>query len=591
MCGIIAIAGKETGKTHGHIASIMTRALSSRGPDDTGTFSFPNCVLGHTRLSIIDLGGGHQPMKDPQTGNAIVFNGEIFNYRELKEELERKGHRFHSSSDTEVILKAYAEFGESCVDRLDGQFAFALWNEKSDSLFLARDRFGEKPLYYASIEDMLIVASEIKAIQASGLVEMSLDMTSLDNYLSLLFIPPWRSAYKSIKPLPPAHRARWKDGKLEIERYWKLKRQPLSVTESEAVEITRHLLSESVKSRLVADVEVGTFLSGGIDSSIITCLSQKAISRTNKRIKAFSAKFDGFIDETVQAKETAAVCGTDHHIRNVEADMLGAFDETIRYFDEPLADSSCIPVHLISQFAREDVKVALSGDGGDELFYGYGHYRFPWNLPRSQKIFQSLFSNPFAYYKNYIQYFKPHEREKLWKDPSFMERDPIDAHIDFSEAKTPLEKINLVDMYMILPGDMLAKVDRASMMNSLEIRSPFLNHKLAEFAYNLPASYKTNRHRGKLILEKAFSDILPLGLFARKKQGFNAPVREWLKRAEWKKRVYEAVSDDSPLAELLDVSYAKTFVDRFYGGEEGVHQKIWIFLVLSAWLKRLSLKK
>jgi asparagine synthase (glutamine-hydrolysing) len=556
MCGIVGITAGA-----GLAPDAIDRALGTlrrRGPDDSGTLAFPACVLGNTRLSVIDLAGGHQPMMDAERDTAIVLNGEIYNYRELRRELEALGHRFATNSDTEVVLKAYGQYGSSCPEHLDGQFAFAIWDDRNKELFLARDRFGEKPLFYAEAGDGFIFASEIKAILATGFVKPSLDRVSLDNYLALLYVPTWRTIYAEIRTLKPGSWALYKNGSLRESRYWQIRREPLKVTREEAAEQVRAMLAGSVRSRLVADVEVGVLLSGGVDSSIVATLAQGAATR---RVKTFSAGFEGFIDELPYAAEVAAAAGTDHHAEQIRADLLAAFEAVSAYFDEPFADSSNVPMHLISQSARRSVKVVLSGDGGDELFLGYTHYRKHQHLPRVLKLLRELASPPLARYKKRaIGHFSIRERARLLKDPQSLEADPTDR-LDLSAAETPIEKMNLIDLYMGLPGDMLAKIDRSSMMNSLEVRSPFLNTELAQFAFNLPLDYKSDGRRGKLILERAFEGRLPARVFSRPKQGFGAPVKDWLAKPEFRGYVERTLCGDSRISSLLHTDVVRKYVE------------------------------
>ena len=456
-------------------------------------------------------------MQDSAGTIAITFNGEIYNYRELRTELKRAGHVFRTQSDTEVILESYRAYGRDCVNRLDGMFAFAIWDKARQELFLARDRFGEKPLYYAQLNTGLLFASEIKALLATGLVQPKLDLVSLDNYLSLSYVPPWRSVYADIKPLPPAHYAVFKNGIFTQTRYWQLRRRHSSVSLNEAADTVREMLEKSVKSRLVSDVEVGAFLSGGIDSSIVTALAQEATAP--RKIKTFSAGFEGFINELPYAEQIAKRYATEHYATHIKTDLAKALHDVSAYFDEPFADSSNIPTHLLSEFAHKHVSVVLSGDGGDELFFGYGQYRSHWHVSLPRKIIDGFHAGLFGYRPAHlVRFFSSSERRKLWRAPSSVE-DNLASYLDLGEAETNLQKINLTDFLTTLPGDILAKVDRASMMHSLEVRSPFLNHELAEFVYNLPDEYKTDSKQGKLVLERAFAGRMPPGLFTRKNRG------------------------------------------------------------------------
>jgi asparagine synthase (glutamine-hydrolysing) len=580
MCGIIGIVGGSPKAREDALAKALP-TLALRGPDDRGSIFFPGAAIGHTRLAVIDIATGAQPMRDRERDIAITFNGEIFNYQELRSDLERLGHVFVTASDTEVIVKAYLEYGDRCPEHLDGQFAFAIWDNEHARLFIARDRFGEKPLYYFQQGSAFLVASEIKALRATGMVGDELDPVSIDNYLALYFIPSWRSVYRHIAVLAPAHRAVFEGGKLTVERYWSLTQRPVSMSLDEAAASVHDLLAASVKKRMLADVEVGVFLSGGIDSSIVTAL---AAPQSVHKLKSFAAGFDQYRSELPYAREVASHLGTEHHEHNVPV-QLEDIRATIRYFDEPLGDSSIIPTSLIAKAAREKVTVVLSGDGGDELFMGYNHYRAFWQLPAYKQIVaQILGYTPDALYKrSHLNMFPVHERARLWRDGSVVESDPT-AHVDLSEAATPLQRLNLLDMQLKLPGDMLVKVDRASMMRSLEVRSPFLQHELAQFAFNLPDAYKTDHARGKLILQRAFADLLPHSVFVRKKEGFGAPVKRWLKDPAIRACLTD-MRKDLHISAFLNGDIVRSYIDGFYDGHEELSYKLWMLFTLELWLR------
>lgn len=587
MCGIIGIVGKDTRRYEGVGISPMLDTLARRGPDDQGSMRFPHCVLGQTRLSIIDLSGGHQPMQDNTHPVAVTFNGEIYNYRELKKELLKKGHRFSTSSDTEVILKAYLEYGVDCPKYLEGMFAFAIWDEREGRLFLARDRFGKKPLYYAYDDSgSLLVASEIKALFASGHVKGKLNYEALDNYLHLFYIPPAKTVYQNVFTLPPAHYALYKDGSLSLQRYWTMPINPLKISEREAKEKLAHLLDEAVRKRMIADVEVGTFLSGGVDSSIITYLAQK---HTAKRLKSFSAGFEHHINELPYARKAADIAGTDHHELQINVNLPETLSEVCAYYDEPFADSSSVPQYLISKFAHSKVKVVLSGDGGDEVFLGYGWYWKWWNLGMKDKLKHPLASrDAYRYHFTNIQNFQPLEHFALWKNPlragAPLPIPPEDPRL------TPMGNINNFDFNVWLPGDILTKVDRSSMMTSLEVRSPFLDTALVEFAFNLPEGLKTDRHHGKIILKKMFEDVFGKEFMGRRKQGFSAPAREWLRQSDFKEFVYATLTGPSvKLHTLFRKSFIDLLLDLFYGkGIDRWGYRIWILLCLELWLQSHS---
>ena len=344
----------------------------------------------------------------------------------------------------------------------------------------------------------------------------------------------------------------------------------------------REMLAASVKSRLVADVEVGTFLSGGVDSSIVTMLAQSCAQRS---LKSFSAGFDAHINELPYAREIANGAGTEHHERTVTVSVED-MRTVMRYLDEPLGDSSVVPAALIAKLAREKVPVVLSGDGGDELFMGYGHYRAHWDLPVYKKVLAAIldFTPDALYVRSHLNLFSAHERARLWRDGgSAVELDPT-ARIDLSSAETPLQRLALLDMHLKLPGDMLVKVDRASMMHSLEVRSPFLQHELAQFAFNLPDAYKTDRTRGKIVLEKAFGAFLPRSVFARKKQGFGAPLKHWLADGVVRALIGE-MRNDSRISAYVRGDRVRSYIDAFYDGHQEMSYKLWMLFALELWMR------
>ena len=483
MCGIFALTGRDTEIQKFPSRAVLT-SLSKRGPDDNGFLTFPYCALGHTRLSIIDLSPlGHQPMRDSARAMAITFNGEIYNYKELKKELEAKGYSFSTHSDTEVILKAYQEYGVDCPKYLDGMFAFAIWDEQKQELFMARDRFGKKPLYYAyDAEGNLLIASEIKALFASGRIKGEIDPGALDNYLALMYVPPTRTIYKNVFTLLPAEYAVYKDGSLTKKKYWALEYNPITISYGDAKEEVRRLFTEAVQKRLVADVEIGSFLSGGVDSTLVTAYAQKF---TDRPLKTFALGYGDYRNELPYAEQAAKQIGTDHYTLQATEDGIDALKASLAYFDEPHADSSDFPQSLLSQFAASKVKVALSGDGADELFMGYGWYQKHWNLSLRKDTFTKLFLNPFQGYVRNISVFTENERKNLWGGNASAVERFVRPEIGQSGLDS-ITKINTFDLTTYLPGQLLNKVDRMGMMHSLEVRSPFLDHQLAEFVYNLP---------------------------------------------------------------------------------------------------------
>lgn len=582
MCGIFAVVGNTINQDK------VTAALSTlrkRGPDDMGSLIFPDCTLAQTRLAIVDLSpGGHQPMQDTRAPHAITFNGEIYNYRELRRDLESKGHVFQSDSDTETILKAYTEYGERCIEHLDGMFACAIWDSEKKKLFLARDRFGKKPLYYATdASGALVIASEIKALIAYG-IKPSIDPRGIDAYLTLMYLPPWMTFFSNVHTLPPAHTATYQNGTLTTHRYWRLEESaPLTISYGEAKEETERLFDAAVKKRMIADVEIGAFLSGGIDSTLVTAHASKYASG---KIKTFSIGYGTYINELPFADEAAKVIGTDHHTREVTTALTDILEDVAQYLDEPQADSANLAQSILSGFASEKVKVALSGDGGDELFLGYGSYFAYWNRPKIVTLKNALFSNPLREHLRNNTMFTLQMRQRLMKESLAGSRCYI--HSDVAKIGTnDAHAINLFDLTTTLPGMFLTKVDRMSMMHGLEVRSPFLDTELAEFAYRLPIEYKMSHHAGKLILKDILADTMPRVFVDRKKQGFGAPVRKWLQEGPIQAYVRQKFGDDARIFEHLKKDETQTFVEHtLTNDDQKDYYRLWVLLCLELWLEK-----
>jgi asparagine synthase (glutamine-hydrolysing) len=581
MCGIITITGNTVGQIKDSVINDMLSTLALRGPDSQKFLRFDNCIVGQTRLSIIDLSTGNQPMRDNAKPITIVFNGEIYNYKELRKELEGKKHHFATHSDTEVILKSYIEYGKDCPKHLDGMFAFTIWNEETQELFIARDRFGKKPLYYTINSNTLYIASEIKALEKAG-IKGKIDFSAIDNYLALMYIPPWKSIYENIHVLPPAHQALFKNGKIETESYWQLQDKPFDVSYEEAKKKIKELFNDAVRKRMVADVEIGSFLSGGVDSTLVTAYAQKF---SNRPIKTFALGYEELINELPFAKEASEKIKTDHHTLQAKNNSTEELKKVIEYMDEPHSDSSDFPQHLLSELTSSKVKVALSGDGADELFLGYGWYTKYWNVQKHIQLKNALFSNPFKEHLKLISVFSKSDRKKLWKNPSFVNNDLMTREVEKMRSNG-IKKINLFDLTTYLPGQLLTKIDRTGMMHSLEVRSPFLDHKLAEYVYNMPLKWKNDGANGKIILKDILTEIMPEKFVYRRKQGFGAPVRIWLKTEEMKNVVYKNLDDKSMISGFLKEKEVKKILDDFYiRNDNEVYYKIWSLLCLELWLK------
>lgn len=590
MCGIAGIVDKRGSNHHDRVSAMITR-LSHRGPDATGFVSLKGCTLGHARLAIVDLSTGSQPMQD---GNAAVtFNGEIFGYQALRTHLQDT-YPFQTRSDTELILALYARDGHSLATELPGQFAFAIWDDREKKLVCARDRFGEKPFYYAfGTQGEFIFASEIKAILASGLVTPVLDRSSLAHYLKHLYVHPTKTIYTNIYTLPPAHTLVWKDGDIAVSRYWGLppSRQPISLTE--AARELRVRLDQAVRDQLVADVSVGAFLSGGLDSSTIVALA----SRHTTRLKTFSFRFDAEHDETAYAREIADRYHTEHTELTPEAYDLGdLLMEMQDVYDEPFADSSNIPTYLLSRAAREHVTVALTGDGGDELFGGYTRWYRPLltmqNLARRPSLLEVAKLYLLArmdlirereylgarYKQKFVSLLDAHENQDVVFSDAALHAllgTPRPAPPPFDATET-LDAVMREDLQNYMPGDILVKIDRASMAHGLELRAPFLDWKFAEYALALPWSLKIDEEGEKRVFREAFAELWTDRVRARRKQGFGAPIERWLTTPSI--HALRRVLDDPDARIFSLISFEKS--RRFVKAND---QRTWSLLVLALW--------
>ncbi len=564
MCGIAGIIKFKGGVTGAEVMP-MIDAQAHRGPDAWGVWNDGQCALGHRRLSIIDLSeAGRQPMANDDGSIQITFNGEIYNFQQLRLELEGIGHIFRTRTDTEVIIRAYEQWGVDCISKLRGMFAFGIWDGRTRRLILARDRTGKKPLFYTRLDDGFYFASELQGLLADPAIPREANHQAIDQYLGYGYIPAPHTGFKNIFKLPPAHYLILEnDGEPRVERYWSLNYLPkLKITEQEACEALREKLTEAVRLRMISDVPLGAFLSGGIDSSIVVGL-MAALS--DRPVKTFSIGFkEAAYNELDHARWIAEKWGTDHNEFIVEPDALAILPKLVRHYGEPYADSSAIPTFYVSQMTRRHVTVALNGDGGDESFAGYERYlgnyiaetinRFPGGrlaavlmgklIPdsinpksrlRQARRFLSVASQPMATrYPRWLTFFTDEQKDNLYTDE-------FKAHLNRSEDDwlsglfhslpdlDPVDAAMAVDVLSYLPYDLLVKVDITSMANSLEARSPFLDHEVMEFAARLPLDIKMRGREAKYLLKKAFSDLLPAENVNRRKMGFGVPVGDWFR--------------------------------------------------------------
>jgi len=599
MCGITGIVAKNS-KNYENSLDKAILSLKHRGPDADGKYFFNNCTLGHTRLSIVDLSTGAQPMLSDNDKLGITFNGEIYGYKEIRKELDN--YNFKTTSDTEVILALYEKNGEKMMEKLPGMFAFAIWDENNQSLFCARDRFGEKPFYYAfGKNNELIFASEIKAILATDLIEPIIDKDSLIDYLKHLYINPNKTIYKNIHTLPPAHFLTFKNGTINVEKYWKLPETNEKISLSEAKETFKKLLEKAVSKQLIADVPVGAFLSGGLDSSTIVDVA----SKIKPNLQTFSFGFGESINELPFAKLVSEKFKTNHQeLQSGEYNLADLLVEMQEIYDEPFADSSNIPTYLISKAAKKYNKVVLTGDGGDELFGGYASWYKPIYY-MSQNIFLQIFNIIKSGITLVFKHSKKNKIDLYYRIKGFINKilfkNPLDIHIRkntyFSDSelnkilpnkdtkskkenKNTLDDIIRFDILNYMPGDILTKIDRASMANGLELRSPFLDVDFASFCISLPTRLKINNKEDKVILRETFSNEWPKEIKNRSKQGFGAPINEWLKLPSFITLKEKYLKDSKQkIFEIIDFKQTQKIAEKN-------DYQTWILLTLSIWLEK-----
>ncbi len=578
MCGIVGSVSQSPIADHDLLIR-MRDAMRHRGPDDAGVWWSPDgCVgLAQRRLAIIDLSpGGHQPMLDASGELCISFNGEIYNFQDLRRELEARGHRFRTASDTEVILEAYREWGDDFIQRLNGMFAFALYDLKRRRVLMARDRAGEKPLFYCHTEGRLIFASELKALMADPTFLRVLEGEALAYYLAYGYVPGDKCILKGVHKLPPAHALAFdlNTNRLRIWRYWQLPDPPNGQTASapELLEELEALLLDSVRMRMIADVPVGVLLSGGIDSSLITAMAARISS---KPVKTFTISFPGHgtYDEAPYARMVAQHFGTEHIEMEAEPATVELLPQLARQYDEPMADSSMIPTYLVSRLIRQHATVALGGDGGDELFGGYPHYSWvqwqervrgfiPRGLRRAVGTGAARWLPPGFKGRNYLigfsadlvqslahvnVYFDAITRERLLA-PMRFQGHAVDAYKErlCISGYSPLQQATRLDFQTTMVDAYLVKVDRASMLNSLEVRVPWLDHRLVEFAFGrVPDSLKATESERKILSRRLAERLLPRELDLKRKQGFSMPLDAWFK-GEWGKYVEDVLRQADP---------------------------------------------
>lgn len=621
MCGICGIFDTyQRNRIDKETLQKMCDVLKHRGPDDEGMFIDKNIGLGHRRLSIIDLSAGHQPMHNEDNSVWIVFNGEIYNHQELRAKLEKKGHRYYTLSDTESIIHSYEERGDECVNELRGMFAFCIWDAKKNKLLLARDRIGIKPLYYIFKDGRLLFASEIKSILQDKDIAREVNLKALHNYLTLQYVPAPETIFKGINKLLPGHIVSCTVDGMEIKKYWELYLLKGEIIQSENYYSQRllELLKESVKLRLMSDVPLGAFLSGGIDSSAVVGIMSQLMTQP---VKTFSIGFDvgsedkkeGY-NELEYARTISKYFQTDHHEEIVNAkDIYQYLPKTIWYFDEPLADYAGIPTYLISMLARKYVTVVLTGEGADELFGGYERYhgerlihyyqKIP-NLLREEMIAPLVKSLPgLSKAKKLVERasiplkvrytsscaFDYKQRQNLYTEDFKQEIGQIefvDVFNSYFEDKLQdyLNTIFYTDIKTWLPDDLLMKVDKMSMMTSLEARVPYLDHHLVEFCCNIPGNLKIRGITLKYILKKALRNFLPKEIIYRKKHGFTLPVKIWFKNElqELSKILVDSLSQKRG---YFNMEFIQQMIKEHQSGVTDHSLRLWALLTLELWFR------
>ncbi|MCB0696724.1 MAG: asparagine synthase (glutamine-hydrolyzing) [Chitinophagaceae bacterium] len=604
MCGISGIVARDTSR-YRDAQERMVKSMYHRGPDSNGIYNFDNCTLGHNRLSIVDLVSGDQPMLGKESRTGIVFNGEIYGYKSIREQLQ---YDFATTSDTEVILALYQQYGTDMLDRLPGMFAFGLWDNEKQSFFAARDRFGEKPFYYAiTANNELVFASEIKAIIASGLIKPEIDAAAVSRYLSYGYIGPVKTIYKNVHSLPPAHYLTFSNGSLHVERYWNY---PTTTTEnislSDAAEKFEALFTDAVKKQMVADVDVCAFLSGGLDSTSVVSVAHKV----NPQLKTLAFGYKNEVSELPYAKMAADMYKTDHHELFEEgANFEDLFLKLPDIYDEPFSDSSAIATYLICKSARRFGKVALTGDGGDELLGGYTWWYkpmleeialrgagsiksgFAFAMAVSEKIKEKAKLSTGRDWRNR---YSGIQRSKLYPtvaesaayrvvDRSITTRlglPGIESLDCFWQQDNTINDAMKVDIANYMPGDILVKTDRAAMANSLELRAPFLDVNLAEFCISMPGNLKIDDKADKILLREAMGKYMPEKILKRDKQGFGVSRTHWSESTKLQKMYGDFVHDKQ--SALYNILPYKETSELLADKPELIHQ----FFVLAVWANK-----
>ena len=620
MCGIAGIVRADEAPVDRDLLQRMNEAIRHRGPDEDGFYFNDGVGLAIRRLAIIDLKTGQQPIHNYDRTKWLVFNGEIYNYREVRAQLEKLGHKFYTDSDTEVVVAAYDEYGTDCPKHLRGMFAFAIWDERDKSLFLARDRVGKKPLLYAHLGEQLVFASEFSALILHPGVSRDVDFEAIHHYLSFMCVPAPLTAYRAIRKLEPANWLLWRNGEIKTERYWQLDfSQKTSMSEIEAGERLIELLREAVRIRLMSEVPLGAFLSGGIDSSAVVALMAQ---ESSERVKTFSIGFEEQdFSELHHARRVAEHVGADHHEFIVRPDAMQILPTLVDHYGEPFADSSAIPSYYVSRETRRHVTVALNGDGGDECFAGYERHaamnlaRVYGSIPgkrllgtatealpasrsrdnpigKARRFIAAATLPPIERYLRWISSFDEAAKQKLYTDDFRVETASFRT-VSFLEPW--FAKVNgngivdaalLSDTMTYLPNDLLVKMDIASMSVSLEARSPFLDHRLMEFAASLPERMKLRRMTTKYLLKKVLKEFVPGQNLTRKKMGFGVPIGYWFRRSMQPFLRETLLSEKSLGRGFFKPERVRAIVDEHVDNRVDHSHRLWSLMMLELWFQR-----
>jgi len=622
MCGICGVVNVEyDDPVKPELIKRMCDVIAHRGPDDDGILTEANVGIGMRRLSIIDLKTGKQPISNEDGSVWIVFNGEIYNHLELRKDLEKKGHQFKTKTDTEAIVHAYEEYGEKCPRKLNGMFAFAIWDKRKQSLFLARDRIGIKPLYYFFDRNRLVFGSELKSILKAGEIPRRIDLQALDNFLTFEYIPAPLSIFQDIKKLPPGYTLTLYNHDIKVKSYWELNFQSNGLDEVKIQKKLRDLLQDAVKIRLMSDVPLGAFLSGGVDSSIIVALMAQVMDQP---VKTFSIGFeDSSYNELNYARMVAKKYNTDHHEFIIKPDAVELTENLLGFLDEPFGDFSIFPTYLVSKMARDYVTVVLSGDGGDELFAGYDTYiadKLYGYYHKVPKFLRNGFMTKFVdivppsskkkgivnRVKRFVEgtklpedlrhtrwmiFMQEAEKALLYNDDmksGILEKDPYKFIRHYFANSSYLKNDETsqqmyVDIKTYLVDDILVKVDRMSMATSLEARVPYLDYRFVELSASIPSHLKLKGKQTKHILKKSMEDLLPHDILYRGKEGFSIPIKNWLKK-DLKPMLTDILSPKKVAREgFFNPQYIEKLITEHMRGYKNHSHRLWALMIFGKW--------